>query len=112
MTDYKQAVEAAFPDDLKPRTLIMLSRNSPFYTSQLTPSELARDDKAFGDAISLWRQAGCESAEYGRGYDKLDFGDRTHLTAAGGVKLAATVADLVRSMSVRLGYSPKEAPQP
>jgi len=110
--DYATNVRAAFPDDLKPRTLIMLSRNSPFYVDQLSPSERSRDEQAYRDAIGLWRKAGCAASEYGTGYDVLDFGDRTHLTAKGGKKLAHTVADLVRSLSDKLGYTHLNSPPP
>ena len=102
---YDFAVRAAFPDDLKPRTLIMLSRNCRLYLDQLTPSELARDDQAYLDCAALWQKYGYSCAEYGRNYEPADFGDRTHLTAEGGLKLAADVAERVRALAVKLGYT-------
>ncbi len=109
LADYDGAVEAAFPDDLKPRTLIMLSRNCRLYLDQLTPSELARDDNAYRDCEALWQKHGYSCAEYGRDYSATDFGDRTHLTAEGGVKLAADVANRVQTLAAKLGYT---TPQP
>ena len=110
--DYEEDVRMAFPDDLKARTLIMLSRNSPLYLDQLSPSERSRDNQAYRDAIGLWQKAGYQAAEYGTGYDVLDFGDRTHLTSAGGQKLARTVADLVRSLAEKRGYTAHTSPSP
>jgi lysophospholipase L1-like esterase len=110
--EYGEQIRAAFPDDLKARTLILLSRNSPLYVEQLTPSERSRDDQAYRDAIGLWQKAGCAAGEYGTGYEVLDFGDRTHLTSRGGQKLAHTVADLVRSLSDKLGYTHRNSPPP
>ena len=110
--DYEEDVRMAFPDDLKARTLIMLSRNSPLYLDQHSPSERSRDNQAYRDAIGLWQKAGYQAAEYGTGYDVLDFGDRTHLTSAGGQKLARTVADLVRSLAEKRGYTAHTSPSP
>lgn len=94
----------AFPDQLKARTLIVLSRNSPYYTRQLTPAEQARDEMAFGDGIALWQEAGYAATDYGPGFKDEDFGDRTHLTATGGRKLAAKLAPEIQALANRLGY--------
>ena len=110
--EFDVVAKAAIPDDLKARTLIMLSRNSPVYLKQLTPDELRREDIVYAEGAAAWRKQGYEAADYGRDYDDADFGDRTHLAASGGRKLAGTVAGLVQTMSGRLGYlrNPSDRP--
>jgi lysophospholipase L1-like esterase len=108
--EFERIARGAFPDDLKARTLIMLSRNSSYYIRQLTPDELLREDAAYRDGVAEWRKLGYASAEYGRDFDPSDFGDRAHLTATGGRKLAAIVAQQVQEMSRRLGYAAALSP--
>lgn len=101
----------AFPDQLKARTLIMLSRNCPFYVRLLEPDEKLREELAYQDAVAAWQEAGYRSAQYGGDFLDADYGDRTHLTVSGGVKLAGIVAAETRAMALKLGYI-KEPSQP
>jgi len=110
--DFERVAKGAIPDDLKARTLIMLSRNSPYYLRQLTADEARREDAAYRGGIEAWRGAGYEAEDYGRNYDDADFGDRTHLAASGGRKLAVQVADRVRAISDKLGYLGQASPNP
>jgi hypothetical protein len=102
--NFQQVAKAAMPDNLRPRTLIMLSHNDPYYLKQLTPDERLREDAAYREGIAAWRQEGYRADEYGADYAPEDFGDRTHLTASGGRKLALHVARLVQDMAARLHY--------
>lgn len=108
--EFLAMAKAAFPDDQKRRTLIMLSRNAPIYLRMLTPDELRREDAAYRDGAQAWREAGYQSDEYGRDFVPADFGDRTHLAASGGRKLAAIVADHIRSMAASLAYEKEGSP--
>lgn len=101
---FTEAAKGAFPDDLKGRTLIMLSRNSPLYLSQLTSDEQQREEFAYHEGIAAWRSLGYHSTDYGADFAPEDFGDRTHLTASGGRKLARVVAAEITMMSRQLGY--------
>jgi len=112
LKDFDRTAKAAIPDDLKARTLIMLSRNCPLYLRQLSADEMLRENRVYSDCIRSWRAAGYESADYGADYDDSDFGDRTHLTATGGRKLALQVASEVRGIAGRLGYLKDGAPAP
>jgi hypothetical protein len=94
----------AVPDDLKARTLIMLSRNSPYYLKNLSSDEMHREDLAYQDGVAAWQTAGYAAAEYGRDFTDDDYGDRTHLTIQGGRKLAGVVEKEIRAMVARLGY--------
>ena len=108
--DFLQLAHAAVPDDLKSRTLIMLSRNSPYYLKNLTADELAREDLAYHDAVAAWQEAGYAAGDYGRDFAEPDYGDRTHLTVAGGRKLAHVVAKEIQAMVQSLGYTGPRKP--
>lgn len=110
--EFDSVAAGAFPDDLKARTLIMLSRNSPYYLKDLSAEEMRRDDIAYREGAAEWRKMGYASDDYGRGYDETDFGDRTHLTATGGLKLAQQTADDVREISRKLGYLHQQFTKP
>ncbi len=94
----------AFPDQLKPRTLILISRNSPFYTQKFEPELRERDDQAIRDTIAGYEQLGYAALDTGTGYTIEDFGDRTHLTSTGGAKLAAVTAPKIQDLANQLGY--------
>ncbi len=102
--DFLAGAKRAVPDVFKSRTLVMLSRNSPFFFHMLSPAEARRDDLAYRDGAAAWREAGYASAEYGRDFLDEDFGDRTHLTASGGRKLAGITAREITALAERLGY--------
>lgn len=102
--DFERWAKISFPDPLKARTLLMLSRHSPFYTRILSGPERARDERLFADTVELWKRHGYVSADYGQDFDPLDYGDRTHLAVSGGEKLAGIVAPLVKQMAADLGY--------
>ena len=92
------------PEPLRKRTLILLSRTSPYYTRRLPPDEQERDNLAYERAALLWRESGYEAIDYGSDYTIDDFGDRTHLTWRGGEKLATAVAVKVKEMAAKLDY--------
>ena len=96
--------KSAFPDQLKPRTLILISRNSPFYTQKLEPDLRARDDQAVQDTIAGYEHLGYAALDTGKGYTIEDYGDRTHLTSTGGAKLAAVTATKIQALATQLGY--------
>jgi hypothetical protein len=101
---FKQQSAAAFPQELKKRTLILMGYNSPFYLSRLPPDDLIRNDLSFKKAVVEWEKNGYEALAYGKDFTMDDDGDRTHLTWHGGVKLAKVVAAKVQDMSQKLGY--------
>jgi hypothetical protein len=102
--EFAKQSAAAFPQELKKRTLILMGYNSPFYLSRLPADELERNDLSFKKAVEEWEKAGYAALAYGKDYTMDDAGDRTHLTWHGGVKLANVVAAKVRAMSQQLGY--------
>lgn len=98
-------IKGAFPEVLKKRTLILMSRNSPYLVRMLTPDEQERDDIAYRRSTELWKAGGYDSLDYGKDFTVEDYADRTHLTYLGGNKLAKLVGAKVREMTQTLGYA-------
>jgi hypothetical protein len=96
--------QAAFPTPLKARTLMLISRSSPYYRRHLTADEAIGEDTAYQNTVDIWKQAGYDAMSYGRDFADDDYGDRTHLSKYGGAKLAEAVAPEVRALAERLGY--------
>ena len=103
-------LRATMPEPLRRRTLIIVSRNSPFYVQQLTPDEQRRDAQSYDDTIALYRSTGYAAMTYPADINENDYGDRAHLTVSGGRKLADAVAEEVRAMAANLGYEPPGQP--
>lgn len=99
--------KASFPPELLKRTLILMSRNSPYYIRRLPPDEQERNDLTYKYAVKKWQETGCDALDYGGDFTVDDYHDRTHLTWHGGRKLAGLVAGKVRAMSQNLGYLEK-----
>jgi len=102
--DLSSHLASAFPDPLKPRTLVLLSQSSPFYRRHLTPLEGELLQRSFDDSVQIWRDAGYPCFAYGSNFVDADYGDRIHLTKLGGWKLAAQVAPEVEELTRNLGY--------
>jgi hypothetical protein len=96
----------AFPDSFKPRTLILLVYNAPYFATQLSADEYAAYKFAFRQGKSWLQKAGYHSVLVGPDLTDEDFADRVHLTASGGQKMAGDIAPEIRSMAVKLGYLP------
>lgn len=94
----------AFPVQLRPRTLLLIGRDSVFYRRQLPSDELARDEQAIHETVALLRANGYVASDYGADFTETDYGDRTHLSPMGGEKLANQVAQEITRMVEKLGY--------
>jgi len=101
---FTAGIKGAMPPELKGRTLVLMSRNSPFYIQKLKPDEQERDNLAYLHAVEMWKAGGYDSIDYGKDFTVDDYGDRTHLTWRGGDKLAVLVAAKIHEMSAKLGY--------
>jgi hypothetical protein len=101
---FNDYIRQGFPQAVRARTLILIGRNSSFYTRQLDSKIIERDDLAYKDCVDAWIAAGYESLQYGKDFRPEDYGDRSHLTSLGGAKLALIVAPKVKTMARKLGY--------
>jgi hypothetical protein len=102
--DFFRLATRMFPDSLKNRTLILVGRNSPFYTRLFEPELLAVGELGIRDTINAWEKIGYAAMDFGRDFTVEDYGDRTHLTTSGGIKLAANTAPHVLALAEKLGY--------
>lgn len=103
---FTRAAQTGFPDNLKARTLLVVSRNAPFYRKKLTADESLRDDRGYQDTVEILESLGYGALEYGKDFAETDYGDRTHLTVSGGRRLAGVVAAKVGEMARKQGYQP------
>lgn len=106
----RRGADEARPDSLKSRTLIVLSRNSPHYLQRLSAAERERDNLVYRSSIRIWQEAGYAATEYGADFSPEDYGDRTHLTASGGRRLALSLAPEIKALAGKLGYAGKVDP--
>ncbi|MDX2185889.1 MAG: hypothetical protein SFV32_03065 [Opitutaceae bacterium] len=102
--EFSRYLRSLRPDDLKKKTLIVTSSNSPYYLSRLTPEEQERDRAALEASAAAWEREGYYGMHYGAGFTETDFVDRTHLTATGGAKLAKQVAAKIRAIAKEQNY--------
>ena len=93
-----------FPTPLRSRTLLLIARSSPLYVQKIPPEEQAGYDEAVRLSVAIWREMGYASLDFPPDFTVADFGDRSHLSKLGGIKLAARVAPQVRAMAEQLGY--------
>lgn len=106
---FTRDAQAAFPDALKHRTLILLSYNAPYLTRQLSRDEYAAYDFIYHQGAMRLQQAGYHSMLVGSDWSDEDFADRVHLSPFGGQKMAREIAPEIRAMAFQLGYIPTVA---
>ncbi len=94
----------AIPDPYKPRTLVVLTYNAPYFARQLSEDEYGAYQFVYSQGKSWLQKAGYHSAVIGPELTDQDFADRVHLTSSGGQKMAHAVALQIQSMAVQLGY--------
>jgi hypothetical protein len=104
MKQFDDFARNAFPKPLQARTLIVVAENATYFTRRLTPEEKKRDAQAMDETVARWKMLGYDAIDYGAGFTDDDFGDRTHLTSAGGRKLAKRLAPEIEVLAGRLGY--------
>lgn len=88
-------IATSIPPLLRPRTLILLSKNAPYYLDRLSPAERARDAFVYGACAQIWRDHGIACEIAGDGFTPEDYVDRAHLSPSGGRKLAELVAPMI-----------------
>jgi hypothetical protein len=105
---YQEMVCKGFTEAMRPHTLILVMRESPYYLDKLTADERARYDALFPASVAALREVGVEAREAGKGGTFEDYSDRCHLSVSGGRRLADTVAGGVKDVARRLGYDADE----
>jgi lysophospholipase L1-like esterase len=107
INNFIRNARAAFPDEFKRRTLILVSYNAPYLVNELSRGEKTAYEFIYSQGESWLKKAGYHSMLIGVGLTDEDFADRVHLTPSGGQKMANDVAQKIRVMAVQLGYLPK-----
>ncbi|VTR93913.1 unnamed protein product [Gemmata massiliana] len=99
-----------FPAPMRERLIVVASRLHPHFINLLSPDERLTHD-AMGPAMSaIYERAGVSVVEVGRGYGADDYYDHVHLTVAGGRRMAAELAPIVRRKAAQLGYLEEAQP--
>jgi hypothetical protein len=97
-------VVTAFPPEVRPRTLLLVTWFSPYLLGRLSAEEQVCYARVSGLTRRHLERAGFPTLEVGRGYTPADYADWHHLAAPGGARLAAQVAPRVRALARQLGY--------
>src|SRR5205823_9101132 len=106
----EEGLQAAFPPPMRERMIVVANRLHPYFLDLLTDDERATYE-AMGPAMALvYGRAGVPVVEAGRGYGPDDFFDQVHLTRAGGRRLAADLAPVIRRQAAKLGYLEEHQP--
>ncbi len=94
-------IEHMLPVEVQARTVVLLTQNAPLFRAQLTPSERKRDEAVFAGYVQTWKWHGIDTHEVGADFEDADYVDRSHLSAAGGAKLAQLTAGYVLALDRR-----------
>ena len=101
-TRFAEECRAMFPEDLRPKCLVVLLRANPFFMQSLTPAERRRTDQIYQLGQDTYEQAGYQVlALRPEEFTADDYLDGGHFLASGGAKVARAVAlhleDLARA---------------
>lgn len=86
---------------LRPRTLVLLIENAPYYRDLLDPVEKEQAHFVQHAFARLWRDHGVACEVAGEDFTSLDYVDRAHLSGSGGRKLAELVARKIQELPHR-----------
>ncbi len=98
-------LRACFPPDCRPRTLVLVPYENPYYFAMLAPGEQALCREYVLEQVRAAEGVGLNALAVGAGYTVDDCYDGGgHYTEQGGLRLAGEVAPKVRELAHRLGY--------
>lgn len=96
--------ERMLPPEVRRRTIVTIKVPSPYYTARLLEAERPSLERVIEAQRQALSQNGFRPLAAGTTFDERDYIDRVHYSVAGGAKLAAEVAPVVRSLAAELGY--------
>jgi hypothetical protein len=102
--DVDAAVATTIPFAMKPRSIFVVNRYSPFYYEKLTSEEQAGFNSNIDKAVAKYRSVGITTVPLAPVYSASDFCDRVHFSYSGGQKLAASLAPHVKLKAKELAY--------
>ena len=104
-------IEKAFPyRSLRARTLFLVTPRNPHLTRELDPTEKQSYEASLRNWSETLDDAGFEVFPLGIDYESEDFIDAHHFSNRGAPKMAADVADRVRRMAERNGWTNQALP--
>lgn len=96
--------EMLTPSVFKRNCIVAVSAPMPRYMGFLSQMDRTRETVAADASRKAWSAAGYHEMGFGNKMTDDDYADMVHLSASGGKKLAALVADKVRSLAFELAY--------
>jgi hypothetical protein len=106
----EEFLKANFPAPIRERLVMVLTHYNPYFIGLLTDDQRITYGALVPAVTAFYARAGVQVAEIGRGYGPADYFDECHLTVAGGNRMAATLAHIVRQKSAQLGYLEETQP--
>jgi hypothetical protein len=106
----EETLKAIFPAPIRERLVMVLTHYNPYFIGLLTHDQRITYDALAPAVTAFYARASVQVVEIGRGYGAADYFDQCHLTVAGGNRMAATLAHVVRQKSAQLGYLEETQP--
>lgn len=103
-SNWNTTASVAFPQDFRRNMLVVRVFQARLYRDALTPAEVSCYGQEFAETTSRLSALGYNATEIGADWTPEDYIDVTHPAAAGGVKMAATLAPEIQELARRLGY--------
>jgi lysophospholipase L1-like esterase len=97
--------EAFLPQILRPRSLYVFRLEAKQYRDQLSPDELTRYERIYEQFTAALNEGGLHAVLVGKDYTAGDYFDRSHLSEAGGRRLARDLAPVIRQLNQQLYFS-------
>ena len=92
-TRFEETCRTMFPEELRPKCLVVLLRANPFFLQSLTPDERRRTDQIYRLAQDTYERTGYQVlALRADDFTADDYLDGGHFMASGGAKIARAVA--------------------
>lgn len=99
-TRFAEACRTMFPEELRPKCLVVLLRANPFFQQTLTADELRRTDQIYQLGQDTYEQAGYQVvALRPEEFTADDYLDGGHFMASGGAKVARAVATHIENLA-------------
>lgn len=94
--------EAFQPQMLRACSLYVFRLEAKQYRDQLSPDELARYERIYEGFTAALNEGGLHAVLVGKDYAAEDYFDRSHLSEAGGRRLARDLAPVIRALNQQL----------
>jgi hypothetical protein len=102
-----QLADTLFPPALRAVSVVTMDFPSPYYSGRLNESEGKSLMEQASEHAERLRKLGFNQVDISRkDFTEDDYVDYVHMSVAGGKKLAASLAPIIRDMAKTIGYIP------